>query len=298
MNKINKYISKILKNINISYSEKKELKLELIEHLLGYRDEYIKAGLSEVEAIDKAINKFEISNFYEEINRYSQNNKYTTMNLSYFIKLNLILGFSYILFTVLFSVIFNQNLTSNLCYFFIIGITLFINYEITSRKYCEKNTIIKNIFFINISFFLIEKVSIGILAYIYNFVFGIGNIKLSELYIFNIDKILIYIFICIITLVMAKGLDREFKIIPNISLSDFLVLFIGGVLNIVYFLFPNRFYFLNMLISNIFNLKIETFEKNIIYITLNNSIQIFNIGLILLILWIIYKVFSLCYKSQ
>ncbi|BDR65699.1 VanZ family protein [Clostridium tetani] len=58
MNKINKYISKVLNNIDVDKKTKCELRKELTDHLIELKSEYLNKGYSEKDSIELAIKDF------------------------------------------------------------------------------------------------------------------------------------------------------------------------------------------------------------------------------------------------
>ena len=58
MNKFQRYIEKIVKNLDIDKSDKEELQLEFLDHLNLLKQEYLKQNHSETEAINLAITNF------------------------------------------------------------------------------------------------------------------------------------------------------------------------------------------------------------------------------------------------
>ena len=69
-------------------------------------------------------------------------------------------------------------------------------------------------------------------------------------------------------------------------------------LTVLYFLYPNRLYVLKAAISILINFSIDIFTKNILFITINNNFKIFNLGLIILILFIPYKIISNSFRKS
>lgn len=80
MNKINKYISKILNNIDVDKKTKCELRKEFTDHLIELKSEYLNKGYSEKDSIELAIKDFgkdeDLSDtFNNDINKTATFNK-------------------------------------------------------------------------------------------------------------------------------------------------------------------------------------------------------------------------------
>lgn len=291
MNEFKDYVNKLLKKTNLEHSEREELKKELIEHLNSSKDDHMNNGLSEKEAISKSIENFKKSDFLSEVNDFTTNKKLYGFNLRYFIKMNLTLIITYMLMIVSSIALTENTVNSNLIYFLIITFVLFINYECACMNFEKKEDIIKNIIIISFSFFLVEKTGVSAIAFIYRSISNNLEMNILDLYVFNISKVFIYLGISILTILLAKYIKRDVKNNIKFSIIDIIVLFLSILLNIIYFLFPNRFYLLNLAISKVLNINIESFNKNFLYMTINNSILIVNVGLLILLLFIIYKFF-------
>ncbi|WP_461615287.1 permease prefix domain 1-containing protein [Clostridium sp. Marseille-QA1073] len=262
MNEFKDYVNKLLKKTNLEYSEREELKKELIEHLNSSKDDHMNNGLSEKEAISKSIENFKKSDFLSEVNDFTTNKKLYGFNLLYFIKMNLTLIITYMLMLVSSIALTENTVNSNLIYFLIITFVLFINYECACMNFEKKEDIIKNIIIISFSFFLVEKTGVSVIAFIYRSISNNLEMNILDLYVFNISKLFIYLGISILTILLAKYIKRDVKNNIKFSIIDIIVLFLSILLNIIYFLFPNRFYLLNLAISKVLNINIESFNKN------------------------------------
>jgi len=290
MNEFQLYINNLLKKTKLPRSEKSDLEKELIEHLNNLKYDYLKNGLSEKEAIDKVIENFNSSNFLNEINNFSKKEKLSNLSIKFILKTNLILILIYTLLMIIGLTLLKINIKSNILYFFIICFVSFFNYYYSSSNLIQKKDISLNISITCCSFFLLEKIGIIILSKIYILLTNNIESNIWSLYSFDINKILIYIFLSIIIFSISK-LNKNSIPKINTKLNDFdiFILISSVILNLIYFLYPNRFYFLRLIISKIFKFEINFFSKNLFYMTINNEIFIINIGLLLFILFISYK---------
>ncbi|NRT35789.1 hypothetical protein BJV38_001628 [Clostridium beijerinckii] len=294
MSEFKKYANKLLKKTELNRLEKDDLENELVEHLNNMKDDYIKEGMSEKDSIDMTIKNFNQSNFIKEINNFALNKKLTGINISYLLKINILLILIYLILMIATFSLFRTNQDSTVLYFLTICFILFVNYNYAISHFELKKDIISNISITCIIFFLIEKIGIVILSKIYcvlsnNLEFN----NIFDLYVFDLKKILIYLATSIIVILISiyhnpNSTKRNFKL----STMDISILFLSLILNIIYFLYPNRLYLLNLIISKLFNINVNFFDKTLLYININNQITIINIGLLLLLLFIFYKFIS------
>ena len=302
---IEKHIKTLLKYSNVTYKHKKNLKKELLDHLYSVKDCYIETGLSEENATELAIKEFQTSNFLTQINEHIPEPKYNKISVSKFIKTNILLMIFYFIMTISTVIILNQYPTSNVIYFAItllISSVIFMSAELT---YNNRKTIIKSIILTSIVFFLLEKVSIIFISIIYSLYNSNGDISILNLYVFDINKIIIYFISVLMFILLAYykhniNIEKETKDIFKISIShkDLLTVLLSSVLMLIYAVFPNRFYLLSSIISRVFNIEITSFSKNIFYMTINNTITVFNLGFIILITLIMYKLIKSSLKQN
>lgn len=89
MNKINKYISKILNNIDVDKKTKCELRKEFTGHLIELKSEYLNKGYGEKDSIELAIkdcgkNEDLSDTFNNDINKtVTFNNMFPSINKIY-----------------------------------------------------------------------------------------------------------------------------------------------------------------------------------------------------------------------
>lgn len=297
MNEFSEYIEKLLKKTQLTRLEKKDLEKELVEHLNNMKDDYLKKGISEKESINMAIKNFNNSDFIKEINNFAANRKLTGLNISYLFKVNIILILVYSILMIGSFLLFTTNQDLNLLYFLIICFILFVNYDYTSNHFESKKDIFLNMSITCFIFFCIEKIGILTISKIYSILSNNLELNISDLYVFQWTKILIYLVMSVIGILFAKyhtpnSRKRDFKL----STAEIFILILSLILSIIYFLYPNRFYLLNLVISRMFNTDVQSFSKNLLYMNINHGFIIINVGLVLILLFIFYKFISCILK--
>jgi len=297
MNEFSEYIEKLLKKTQLTRLEKKDLEKELVEHLNNMKDDYLKKGISEKESINMAIKNFNNSDFIKEINNFAANRKLTGLNISYLFKINIILILVYSILMIGSFLLFATNQDLNLLYFLIICFILFVNYDYTSSNFESKKDIFLNMSITCFLFFCIEKIGILTISKIYSILSNNLELNISDLYVFQWTKILIYLVMSVIGILFAKyhtpnSRKRDFKL----STAEIFILILSLILSIIYFLYPNRFYLLNLVISRMFNTDVQSFSKNLLYMNINHGFIIINVGLVLILLLIFYKFISCILK--
>ena len=296
MNEFKLYVNKLLKKTNFNSLEREDLENELVEHLNNLKYDYLKKGFSEKDAIDTVIKNFNSSDFLNEMNNFSKKQKLSGFSIKFTFKTTLILSLIYIMLTISIFTLFKVNRDSNLLYSFVICLISFLNYYYSASNFIFKKDITLNILITCFSFFLLEKITSIIFANIY--VLLTYNIKFNilDLFSFDFNKIIIYILISIIFLFISLfskiSIPKTNSKLNNIDIS---ILISSVLLNIIYYFYPNRFYFLNLIISDFFNINIDSLDKNLLYMNINNEIVIINIGLLLLLFFIGYKSISYLY---
>lgn len=297
MNEFSEYIDKLLKKTRLTRLEKKDLEKELVEHLNNMKDDYLKKGTSEKESINMAIKNFNNSDFIKEINNFATNRKLTGLNIPYLFKINIILSLVYSILMIASFLLFTTNQDLNILYFLTICFILFVNYDYTSSHFESKKDIFLNILITCCTFFFIEKIGIVTISKIYSMLSDNLKLNISDLYIFDLKKVLIYLVLSVIGILFAKyhtpnSRKRNFKL----ATGEIFILLLSLILSIIYFLYPNRFYLLNLIISRIFNIDVQYFSKNLLYMNINHGFIIINIGLLLILLFIFYKFISCVLK--
>ncbi|AWZ49913.1 hypothetical protein C3495_13750 (plasmid) [Clostridiaceae bacterium 14S0207] len=262
MHEFNEYVVSLLKETNLKHKEQEKLKKELMKQLKSLKCEYINKGFLEGEAIQKAIEEFEESGYFKNKYNFSNDKQVNGFNLSYFIRTNLILITTYIFMNFIGALLLKRVKKFNIIYFCIIALTLLLNYICATRTFRRKKDRVKNIVLVGFSFFFLEKILMLVLCYIYMLFHNRGDINITTLYVFNFNNLIVYLGIVIFTIFLSKYSNKKVKENINILILNFIILFSSILLNLLYFLFPNRFYLLKLIICEIFNIKIKTLTKN------------------------------------
>ncbi len=303
MNEFQIYINKILKKTKLNSLDKKELEYEMIEHLNNVKDDYMKKGLSEKDAINSSIESFNSNDFLAEINNFAINKKINGISISYIFKANILLFFIYSVLMIINVTLFKINPNSNIAYFIIIAFILIINYNYIAINFQSKKDIALNVSIISLSFFIIEKASVIILSKMYSILRPIIKINIRDLYVLDFKNILIYSIISSVIILYAKyNTPNIYTKKYKLSNTEIILIFTSLILNIIYFLYPDRLYLLNLIISKTFNINVESFSKNLLYMIINSKLIIINIGLVLILSFVFYKfirrVFKIKFKSN
>ncbi|GAA0788460.1 hypothetical protein [Hathewaya limosa] len=290
MHEFNEYVVSLLKDTNLKHKEQEKLKKELMEQLKSLKCEYINKGFLEGEAIQKAIEEFEGSGYFKNKYNFSNDKQVNGFNLSYFIRTNLILIIVYLFLNVISFSLVKKVSKFNIIYICIITFILLLNYICATISFKSKKDIVKNMTLVAFSFFFLEKINIISISYLYKTIYNKVYINIYSIYIFKIKNIAMYILIIIFTILLTVCSNKKFKHKISMSILDIIILFFSILLNLLYFLFPNRFYLFKLIVCKFFNIDIKTLTKNFLYMNINKSIVIINIGLLVLVFFIIYKI--------
>lgn len=300
MNILKKYLKNLLKRTNLTSNQKKELEVELLEHLIDTKNDYIKTGLSEKEATIMAINSFKKSKFLDEIKDYSKYTpRLTGVNILYILKTNILLLIVYfLLISTSYSIIINP-FTSNIVYFLITSFTLALGYYIISSNFEFKKDIISSLAILFTLFFISEKLIIIALFKIYDSLAFSIIFNFSDIHLININTTIIYIIISLFFIILQNYSNKP-VLARKISLcyKDLFIILTSLILNIIYFLYPNRFYLLNLITSKLLKIHIESYNKNLLYMNINNKLIIINIGLFLMVIFIVCKITTYLMKKS
>lgn len=295
----NKYVNNLLNKTNLNKKEKRDFRNELIEHLNSMKGDYLEKDFSEKDSIAMAIKNFNETNFLEELTELNTS-KLTGVNISFIFQSILISTSIYYILLLINVSLFSVNTNSKIFYFVLIFFTLLVNYFHAFNQFKFKKDIISNFMITSSSFFIIEKLIMLITSKTYSLLSTNFEFSIFDLYGFSFKEILIYILISIGFIFLAKYDNRhkERKFSLHLSTIDKIILTLSLIFNALFFIYPNRLYILNLVISRLFNFTVEYFNKNIFYITINNDFRIFNIGLFLIVLFIPYKLISRTVKTK
>lgn len=292
MKGIELYVNRLLKKTKLNKIEKKDLELELIEHLNNIKEDYIKKGIPEKEAINNVISNFNYSEFLEEINTFSTKKKLKGISFNYLILTSFILILSYMIATSICFTFFDNNRTSMILYFIIMGVISIVNFYFAYNNFESKKDIIINTLLGFLSFFFLRFIIIISFNVVYNLKFLNEGFNMFNSNLLNINTILIDFSILILSFIFIKFVKIDINE-KNTTFSnlDFYILGFSLVLNLIYFLYPNRFNILKTIVYKLFHIDVYSFDKNIFFMNINNEINIINVGLIMLIIFMIYKLF-------
>ena len=288
------YIRKLLDERGINEQDKKELYYEIKDHLMLLKNEYIRKGLSEEEAVKLSIKDFGDSNFIgNNIKRnLPSNNKYDNFSFREKALCLLEMFLVYFIFICLCATVWNVTAIST---FFNIGMAIVItltSFIFINKKLNNEKVKLKNLLICNISFFIIEKVMMSLFAIVALNIKGGSTdymvLALKSSYIFNSAYIVAFILLTLGSVVVTKCIgDLLFKDIRNTynyTLISFILFIISILLLFMYYLIPNRFYVLRKILIDAIGADITSVSKNIFYIVINNDYVIPNIGLLLLVI--------------
>lgn len=297
MNEIEQFIQSVLNSRGINEQDKKELELELTDHLNSLKLDYIKNGYDEKEAIELCIKEFgEPNTLGNTLKRYLvSKNKGSILTVSNKINGILLMCFIYLCTTLFYTLVMNEILTGLyyplVTFTTVSGIYLYINLKIY-----DNSAKIKYFSFFLISFFLIERILVFFFYTFSNYLRG-GNLGLVP--ILNWFYVIFYIFFSTFALVLLKiNKINTFDKIRNpydsqIKIALLFVISMG--LNALYYLFPNRWYPLFVLVERLLGKPINEVHRNIFYLLINNRYVVPNFGLLIfigLLLLVIYKIFK------
>lgn len=295
MNEIEQFIQLVLNSRGINEQDKKELELELTDHLNSLKLDYIKNGYDEKEAIELCIKEFgEPNTLGNNLKRYLvSKNKVSILTLSNKINGLLLMCFIYLCTTLFYTLVLNKTLTG-LYYLLVTFTTISGIYVYVNLKLYDNSAKIKYFSFYLISFFLIER-SLVFLFYIFSNYLRGGNLGLVP--ILNLSYLAFYILFSVFALVLLKiDTNNTFNKVrnPYNSQIKIVILFVISMgLNALYYLFPNRWYPLFVLVEKLLGKPINEVNRNIFYLVINNKYIVPNFGLLIfiaLVLLIIYKI--------
>lgn len=288
------YIKKLLNERGINEQDKEELYYEIKDHLMLLKNEYLSKGLSEEEAIKLSIHDFGDSNFIGNNIKRSlpSNNKYKDFSFLEKAKCMLEMFLVYFIFICLCVTAFNVIYKSA---FFNIGIAVVVtltSFIYINKKLSNEKSKVKNLIICNTLFFIIEKAIMSIFTvFALNIKGGATNslaLTFKNSYIFNLTYIAAFILLTLVSVAVTKYLGNTlFQGIRNTYNHTLVsvVLFAISILFIfMYYLIPNRFYILRKIIINLIGTDITSVSKNVIFMVINSSFVIPNVGLLLFML--------------
>lgn len=289
MERINEFINDILDNRGINHDDKEDLRLELLDHILLLKKEYIATGLDEDKATELALKNFgDINNIGNGIKRtLPSRNKYKEFTLREISKIILAMLLGYII-TVVYIVSFKEMNYDSLTYYSVIVIApIIINFIYVNLKLGSRIIRIKNMIKSLLVFLLVERM-LFLMVYAIQIIIHKGSDGIDLFTLLNFKYIAVYLCVGIVFVVLTSLISDKVavkirnpynsKLLTNILLTSSLIFMI------LYYLFPNRWYILCSFIEKILGSEIIYVNKNILFLTINHEIFIPNIGLIVLII--------------
>lgn len=289
MERINEFINDILDNRGINHDDKEDLRLELLDHILLLKKEYIATGLDEDKATELALQNFgDINTIGNGIKRtLPSRNKYKEFTLREISKIILVMLLGYII-TVVYAISFQEMNLGSLTYYISITLSpIIINFIYVNFKLGSKMIRIKNMIKSLLVFLLVERM-LFLMVYAIQIIIHKGSDRIDLFTLLNFKYIAIYLCVGIVFVVLTSLISDKVVVKIrnpyNSKLKTNILLTSSLIFMILYYLFPNRWYILCSLIEKILGSEIIYVNKNILFLTINHEMFIPNIGLIVLII--------------
>ena len=288
MDRINKFIDDLLSERGITKDDRKDLEIELLDHMMLLKEEYIEAGYNESEAIELAIKNFgdtnEIGNSIKKA--LPSRNKYTDFSKLEITKGILFMLVGYFLTLFYISSLGSMNYESFTYNLIMSTIPIIIGFAYINLKVTTKIKRVKNLLISLAMFFLSERL-LTLLIYVVGYGFYLNRaINLTNLLDFK--YIVIFLILGIISLILTHLLSDKvvLKIRNpyNAKITSNLLWISSIALMLLYYLFPNRWYLLCRFVESIIGDEVIYVSKNILFLTINHKIPLPNIGLIIFII--------------
>ncbi|KNF10084.1 hypothetical protein CLPU_1c02490 [Gottschalkia purinilytica] len=291
MIELERYVKKILDDRGINKKDKEELSIEILDHLLMLKNEYLEKGYDEKKATKKAIVDFgQYNTIGNEVKKFlPSKNKCEDLLLRDKIKCILSMFLVYLLsisFFIATLTIYPPNIVFNIGVNLCVTFTAFLYINI---KLNNTRNAIKNIILCNGTFMILEKIFMIIFSLFELFIRG-SNTKIlynfRDFYIFNLKFILSFIILTLFFILLTKyfniNISEKIENIYDLNISTIVTFFISIILMTMYYLTPNKFYMIRKIITNFIGSDITEVSKNTLFITINSRYIIPNIGLIIL----------------
>lgn len=288
MDRINEFITDLLDSRGITKEDREDLKIELLDHMMLLKQEYVENGYDEYEAIELAIKNFgdtnEIGNSIKKTlpsrNRY---NDFSKLEVAKTVLFMLVGYFLTIFYIVSFAELNYEGFLYNTI---IASIPIIIGFAYINLKVITKIKRVKNLLVSFAIFFLAEKV-LTILIYVVGYGFYLNRVvNLTDF--LDVKYIVMFLMLGIISVIITNFLSDEvvLKIRNpyNAKITSNLLWFSSVALMVLYYLFPNRWYLLCRFVESIIGSDVAYVNKNILFLTINNKIVLPNIGLIIFLI--------------
>lgn len=288
MDRINKFIDDLLSERGITKDDRNDLGIELLDHIILLKQEYIESGYDESEAIELAIKNFgdtnEIGNNIKKA--LPSRNKYTDFSKLEMTKSILFMLVGYFL-TLFYISSFGSMNYEGLMYNLIIStIPIIIGFAYINLKMTTKIKRVKNLFISLAIFFLSERL-LTLLIYVVGYGFYLNRvIKLTDLVDFKyiVIFLILGIVFTVFTNLLSDKVVAKIRNPYNAKITSNLLWILSIALMLLYYLFPNRWYLLCRFVESIIGGEVIYVSKNILFLTINHKIPLPNIGLIIFVI--------------
>lgn len=289
MDRIDQFIKDILDNRGINKEDKEDLKLELMDHILLLKNDYIEKGLDEDKAVELALKDFGNTNTIGNgIKRtLPSRNKYKEFTVKEISKIILAMVLGYII-TVVTIFTSDKLINESLAYYIaLVIIPIIISFICVNLKLTSKMKRVKNMIKSLVIFLFVERL-LFLMIYAIRLIVDKGSSRISIITLLDFKYIAAYLCIGVVfvgfTSVISDKVVLKIRNPYNSKLFSNILLTSSLIFMILYYLFPNRWYILCRFIEEILGSEIIYVSKNILFLTINHQIFIPNIGLIILII--------------
>lgn len=287
MDRINKFIDDLLSERGITKDDRKDLEVELLDHLMLLKQEYIDSGYNESEAIELAINNFgdtnEIGNSIKKA--LPSRNKYTDFSKIEISKSVLFMLVGYFITIFYVSTLGSMNYNSFTFYLLISSIPIIIGFMYINLKITTKNKRIKNLFLSLTMFFIAERMLMILIYSIGYVVYTNRTANITDLLDFKyfFTFLMLGIISIGITIILSNKTVSKIRNPYNAKITSNLLWISSIALMLLYYVFPNRWYLICRLVESIIDSEVKYVSKNILFLTINHKIILPNIGLIIFV---------------
>lgn len=290
MDRINKFIDDLLSERGITKDDRRDLELELLDHMMLLKQEYIDKGYNEAEAIELAINNFgdtnEIGNSIKKA--LPSRNKYTDFSKMEISKSVLFMLVGYFITIFYVSTLGSMNYDSFTFYLLISSIPIIIGFMYINLKITTKNKRIKNLLISLTIFFISERLLMVLIYRIGYIVYTNRAANITDLLDFKyfVTFLILGVISISITTILSNKTVSKIRNPYNAKITSNLLWISSIALMLLYYLFPNRWYLLCRLVESIIGSEVSYVNKNILFLTVNHKIMLPNIGLIIFIVMV------------
>lgn len=293
------YIKELLNERGINENDKKDLEFEIKDHLMLLKNEYLDKGVAEQQAIELSIKDFGDSNFIGngiKVNLPSHN-KIADFSIKDKVNCLFEMLLIYFIFRYFWDISIHNDFNSMFFYVAMAIPVVGTSFIFINKKLMFEKNKIRNILFCNILFFTSEKIimsgysifrlmvidKINSLPYLLNSVKNSYLLDWRYIGIFLLSTLGSIILTKLLGNILLNGIRNTY----NYHLSSMIIFVAGILLFILYSLIlcavPYRLVLFIDRITNITGFQINTFNRNPLFILINNKLIIPNIGLLILL---------------